>query len=147
MLSKKDIQRAIDERLPLVTRGGQKAHVYANLNEFKVRNEHTLFCIQGYICGDNIAAWKADGSFSYREPEHINDLVGFWCEKYTATITVPCPLAEPRKDMYFLGDKMRIVKSIGAPHIDSNAINNCFYFGSAEEAEEFRDAIISICKG
>ena len=147
MLTREDIQKAIDEKLPLVTRGGEKAYVFTDLNKLDAKTTHGLFCIQGYICGNNISAWTVYGRASYHEKEHVNDLVDFWREKHTATVTIPCPLKEPRKDMWFIGQDMRIVKSLGVKCVNFDGMKRTFYFASVEEAELFRDAINNVRKG
>lgn len=134
----------------MVTRGGQKAYVCTDLRRYNADdvNKQLLYPLRGFIVDSRITGeWLQDGRFHLDDDNNQFDLVGFWREKHTATVIIPCPLKEPRKDMWFISKDGKIVKSEGLPDYNVEFLKYGHYFGSEEEAKQFREIIISIRKG
>lgn len=135
---------------PVKLRDGSKAYV-----KYIMPSEHEeRYPVNGYFFDPgeptNVASeqWTEEGKAYIPEPNHDLDIISMWKdpEPNRVTLTLPCPLKEPKDDMWFIGSEGSLIKSAYKKDDPDFAIcesifNAGFYFGSEAEAREWLDAM------
>ena len=126
-----DLEKALNGE-PVMLRNGSKAVILKRVKDTLV----------GYFDEGYPLAWKLNGYVSlYVNPDR--EIVGMWRnpEPETVTLTLPCPLKEPKDELWFIyGGKVRksnLTKSSIPPHEFERVI----YFGSEADAQAWLDAM------
>ncbi|WP_101774926.1 pyruvate kinase [Pasteurella oralis] len=120
-----DLEKALAGE-PVVLRDGSKAFVKFEVpKELRANNFADIvgFRISGY-----------------------EDIVGMWEEpRPTVTLTLPCPLLKPQKDMWFISAFNKIVRSDYGYNPDTTELSynleETFYFATQEDAHAWLDAM------
>lgn len=89
--------------------------------------------------------WFFNGSYK-NEGEYKFDIVGMWEEpRPTVTLTLPCPLKEPKEGMWIIGDNFKIYKSKFTEDnpdiISKEDLMQGRYFDSEKDAQVWLDAL------
>lgn len=135
---------------PVKLRCGLKAYI-----RYIAPPEYTgNYTLNGYIInpdepdGVTFEQWTITGKEFNNNDECDYDIVSMWKdpEPNRVTLTLPCPLKEPKEDMWFIGSDGRAIKSAYTKDnadfsLWGNAFNAGFYFGSEAEAQEWIDAL------
>lgn len=143
-----DLERALAGE-PVMLRNGNKAFVKFQVPEEYLDVNYPLIGYQVYE--DNSIGhrhWTITGSWSMESDDRDSfDIIGMWKEpepvSNTVTLTLPCPLKEPREGMWFIQD----VKVIKSSYTKKNHLHNqemlddVFYFATKEEAQAWLDAL------
>lgn len=130
---------------PVKLRDGSKAYV-----KYIMPSEHgELYPVHGYFFDPDeptnveIEQWTEEGKAYIPDPNSDSDIISMWKdpEPNRVTLTLPCPLKEPKEPMWFIGSDGRAVKSAYKKDnsdisLWENAFNAGFYFGSEQEAQE-----------
>lgn len=98
-----NLQEALEGK-PVMLRNGSKAIIYANIEQYKVD-----FPLKGLVYTDDNTydelEWTLEGDF-YENCSDDRDIVYMWEEiRPTVTLTLPCPLEEPRDKMWYIDYK------------------------------------------
>lgn len=154
-----DLERALAGE-PVLIRDGSKGYVFANLNDIAFKENMSCsdyLPLRGVIVYENNGkklsseTWTLNGRTSSNGEEDYYDIIGMWkepqSEPNTVTLTLPCPLKEPRDEMWTFFDDGKIIKSayksteveISPP--SSERFRNGYYFGSKEDAQAWVDAM------
>lgn len=119
---------------PVMLRDGSKAFVkYVMPEEFDVERPLNGFVIErGEVYSYR---WSLDGTAIKPTLDHPQDIIGMWKEPppKTVTVTLPCPLKEPKDDMWFIS-RGEVAKSNNGRLIPSDSFKRISYFGSAKDA-------------
>lgn len=132
---------------PVKLRNGRKAYILGSLNTLIDKGFNADYPLIGIIYADpHIKLWTLDGRISLQNNEAIGDIIGMWEEpRPTVTLTLPCPLKEPREDMYRLSDDIIIKSSykIEKPEgtYSKRAMNNGLYFATESDTQAWLDAL------
>lgn len=135
---------------PVLLRDGLKAYIrYISPPEYTGN-----YILNGYIInpdepdGITFEQWTIAGKEFNDNDEHEFDIISMWKdpEPNRVTLTLPCPLKEPKDGMWFIGSEGSIIKSAYKKDDPDFAIcesifNAGFYFGSEAEAQEWLDAM------
>ncbi|HGO5853582.1 TPA: pyruvate kinase [Mannheimia haemolytica] len=131
---------------PVKLRNGTKAIVYSNVSNLcktglplkglAYSNRDQKYTDSSYY------SWTLEGKFfSGDRGEHENDIVGMWEEpRPTVTLTLPCPLKEPRDEMWFISSRFTIIKSAGDGG-SKKFLEEGRYFASEYDAQEWLNAM------
>ncbi len=133
-----DLQRALAGE-PVMLRNGSKANILKQIKD-------TLI---GYFDECSPFSWGMNGDGD-RAADSNHDIIGMWKDpepvSNTVTLTLPCPLKEPKDEMWFIKDNGVILKSGYLERDPSRTynrdkLNAGFYFGSKEDAQAWLDAM------
>ncbi len=76
---------------------------------------------------------------------HKDDIIGLWEEPEPVTelvtLTLPCPLKEPRNEMWFISHNKVIKSSYQKSNITKDEFEQLTYFGSEKDAQAWIDAM------
>ncbi|HDZ6727040.1 TPA: pyruvate kinase, partial [Mannheimia haemolytica] len=131
---------------PVKLRNNDKAFVKYLISDDYIRDnkDHQ---VQGYtVDEENVflseVSWAVSGSHFNDGTIAQYDIVGMWEEpRPTVTLTLPCPLKEPRDGMWFIGDNFNVIKSNFPTHsYIEKLFDQGLYFASAEDAGAWLDA-------
>lgn len=132
---------------PVITRKGDKAFILNNLNDLKDKGFTPTYPLVGIIQNKTeVFCWTLEGRISLHTDEALGDIVGMWEEpRATVTLTLPCPLKEPREGMYRLSEDLIIKSSykIERPNgtYSKKAMDNGLYFATESDAQAWVDAL------
>lgn len=143
-----DLKRALAGE-PVKLRGGLKAYIkYVMPTEYKGK-----YPLNGYIFNPKKAndienyTWTLEGMASLFEPQHHYDIIGMWKEpepvSNTVTLTLPCPLKEPREGMWFVQGNKVIESGYSKTNkaYSNEMLKDGHYFSSKKEAQAWLDAM------
>lgn len=141
-----DLKRALNGE-PVMLRNGLKAFV-----KFVMPEGYTgKYPVNGYMpdpdemWGFDTESWTLDGKAVFDEIENGHDIIGMWKEpktqKETITPTLPCPLKEPKDDMWLIFLCNSVRKSNYGKDIPLNEFENGVYFNSEADAQAWVDAM------
>lgn len=88
-------------------------------------------------------SWTVSGSHFNDGTIAQYDIVGMWEEpRPTVTLTLPCPLKEPRDEMWFISSRFTIIKSAGDGG-SKEFLEEGRYFASEYDAQEWLNAMLN----
>lgn len=132
---------------PVMLRNGSKAYV-----KFVMPSEYKgAYPLNGYITNPYSSdvldpeQWTIEGREYNDDDPYDYDIISMWKdpEPKTLTLTLPCPLKEPKDAMWFI-DGTKIRKSdYTASSITAKAFEQVTYFGSKEDAQAWCDAMLN----
>lgn len=144
-----DLEEALAGK-PVELADGSKAYVKFKVDDkytSKNANPHILI---GFICDEKEEyereiSWSINGKY-FEGLESPSDIVGMWEEpRPTVTLTLPCPLKEPRDEMWFINMYFELQKSeYSKDDLDSypnKRMQHGGYFASEKDAQEWLDAM------
>lgn len=148
---------------PVKLRNGQKAYVlhdeentYARIAQSEKAKYVDERCLRGVVIEDpdekNLLSisWTKEGRYHYHIDNGTNDIVGMWRDEEpasnTVTLTLPCPLKEPRDNMWFIGGGCKAMKSsydVNDPssRYSQEMLEGGRYFATQEDAQAWLDAL------
>lgn len=140
-----NLEKALEGE-PVLLRNGKKAHL-----KFIMPKEYKgLFPVKGYIIDDTdpegayTLSWGLNGKSVREGYDHRLDIIGMYREPglkpNTVTLMLPCPLKEPRDEMWFLHMEGP-VRSTYNKKVSIEGFNKIPYFGSKEDAQAWFDAM------
>lgn len=141
-----DLERALAGE-PVMTRDRSKAYVQTQISQPKGLEHYSLIGF-GYN-GEHkeFLHWDETGKVM-ADDDSCDDIIGMWQEPKpapnTVTLTLPCPLKEPKDDMWYISSAGIIHKSSynkGTPMYWEESFNAGFYFGSESDAQMWLDAM------
>lgn len=144
-----DLEKALAGE-PVVLRDGSKATIFYNLNQTFGENasdfplQGVLNLTDGYI--SSVKTWTINGSYRGDNIKSDEDIIGMWEEpRPTVTLTLPCPLKNPQKGMWFLNNDFKPTKSNYYQDTNKGAVSQKImeqglYFASEEDAQAWLDA-------
>lgn len=132
---------------PVMLRNGSKAYVKYVMPEDYLG----LYPLNGYIhdVEDNgnptPYQWAGNGYGFATGDQSAYDIVSMWKEpepvSNTVTLTLPCPLKEPKDEMWFITNGNTVCKSNFRGDISPINFEQNTYFGSKEDAQAWLDAM------
>lgn len=139
-----DLEKALTGE-PVKTRDGNKAYVIAIVDAPEELSNYHLIGYGFNGIHKEFMHWGKTGK-ALLDDISCDDIVGMWEEpRPTVTLTLPCPLKEPREDMYRLSDDIIIKSSykIEKPEgtYSKRAMNNGLYFATESDAQAWLDAL------
>ncbi|AHG83049.1 Pyruvate kinase [Bibersteinia trehalosi USDA-ARS-USMARC-189] len=139
-----DLEKALQGE-PVKLRNNDKAFVKYLISDDYIRDnkDHQ---VQGYIVDEeNVflseVSWTVSGSHFNDGTIAQYDIVGMWEEpRPTVTLTLPCPLKEPRDEMWFISSSFTIIKSAGGGG-SKKFLEEGRCFASEYDAQEWLNAM------
>ncbi|MEG9481270.1 pyruvate kinase [Mannheimia sp. HC-2023] len=133
-----DLKKAIAGE-PVLTRDNQKGYV-----KFTIENDlNKIERLVGIVHNGSLVEvekWFLNGNV-LSDDIAPNDIVGMWEEpRPTVTLTLPCPLKEPRDEMWFISSRFTIIKSAGDGG-SKEFLEEGRYFASEYDAQEWLNAM------
>lgn len=131
---------------PVKLRDGSKAYV-----KYIMPSEHgELYPVHGYFFDPDeptdveIEQWTAEGKAYIPDPNSDSDIISMWedPEPNRVTLTLPCPLKEPKEPMWFI-NKSGIFPSNYGKNIPEYTFLSRPYFGSEQDAKAWWEAMMN----
>lgn len=146
---------------PVKLRNGSKAYVlhdeentYTRIAQSEKAKYVDEMCLRGVVIEDHdeknllSMSWTKEGRYHYHIANGVNDIVSMWRDEApvsnTVTLTLPCPLKEPRDNMWFVGGGSKVMKSsydASDPRYSVEMLKDGRYFATQEEAQAWLDAL------
>lgn len=144
-----DLNRALNGE-PVMLRNGLKAYVkYVMPKEYK--GSHSM---KGYVIDDKWSdgaytlSWHLNGKAIEENCNHHLDIIGMYKEPKpqtnTVTLTLPCPLKEPRDEMWFISPWEEVSKSSYDRNMSERDFKERPYFASKADAQAWVDTLKNI---
>lgn len=91
-MRKFNLKLALEEKLPVVLRNGQKAMLLCDVRDY-VTDVPRNNVIKGFMLKDGSGiSWSSDGNFSALFEQHPYDIVGMYIDSLRVDLNLPCPL-------------------------------------------------------
>ncbi|MDO9828096.1 hypothetical protein Q7453_11635 [Glaesserella parasuis] len=140
-----DLEKAL-QGTPVLLRGNKKAYL-----KFLMPKEYKgPYPIKGYVIDDEYPdgaytlSWHLNGKATKEDCNHHLDIIGMYKESEpepnTVTLTLPCPLKEPKDEMWFV-DSDGVTRSNYHKNIPLDDFERIPYFGSEADAKVWFDAM------
>ncbi|MEE3731729.1 Uncharacterised protein [Mannheimia haemolytica] len=134
-----DLEKALQGE-PVKLRDGNKAYVIAMVDMPQGLPNYRLVGYGFNGIHKEFLHWRMTGE-ALVDDISSDDIVGMWEEpRPTVTLTLPCPLKEPRDEMWFISSRFTIIKSAGDGG-SKEFLEEGRYFASEYDAQEWLNAM------
>lgn len=139
-----DLEKALAGE-PVKTRDGNKSYVVAMVDMPQGLPNYRLVGYGFNGIHKEFMHWRITGE-ALVDDISSDDIVGMWEEpRPTVTLTLPCPLEEQQREMWFINGNLEVKKSkyngdFSMDIVDLHVFNKGLYFASEEDAQAWVDA-------